>query len=342
MFIKPSDAQRARVCEIIEKGLTGAGLAEDEILELFKLDPESPLTSYLMWAGRQLQFELCNGKAEVHAQVGLNSSTCPHNCKFCSFAACNDVREKGKYEVPVEEVLEDVKIFIEDGANLILLLATGTYPKQKAAEMVQTVREIIDPDMPLLINFDDMSAEDVRLYHEAGANGAYHAVRMREGIDTKIPVERRFETIHNLVNEGMTISTCVEPVGPEHTPEELTEATLRCLSYPSVSAGIGKRITVPGTLMEPRGELNDFISAKNVAIYRLAAGKKPILNCSASTPLTAAAGANLNWAEMGSNPRDTVKKTEDGGHGSNVAYQQRILKAAGYEILDGYSKGWIL
>lgn len=342
MYIKPTDTEKTRVIEIVEKGLTGEGLAEDEILDLYKINPESPLAAYVCWAGRQLQMELCNGKAEVHAQIGLNSTTCPHNCLFCSFAACNTVREKGKYEMPVEDVIESAKILCDACANLMLLLATGTYPMGKAYEMVAAVREVIDDDMPLLVNFDDMTKENVHELHKAGANGAYHAIRMREGVDTNLSIDSRWETIHNLVDEGMSISTCVEPIGPENTPEELTEATLRCMSYPNNSAGCGRRITVPGTLLADRGELSDFANAKNVAIYRLAAGRKPMLNCAASTAVSAAAGANLAWAEMGSNPRDTVKKTEDGGRGVSVATYQRVLRAAGYEILDGYSKGWML
>ena len=338
----PSDKENFRICEIVEKGLEGNGLDEEEMLELYKVDPESSLMGLITWAGRELQMKLCDGKAEVHAQIGLNSTTCPHNCKFCSFAACNTVREKGKYEMPLDEVVENAKFLVDAGANLLLLLATGTYPMQKAYEAVAAVREVLDDDMPLLVNFDDMTKENVQQLHKAGASGAYHAIRMREGEDTALSVESRWETIHNLVEEGMSISTCVEPIGPEHSAEEITEATLRCLSYPNNSAGCGRRITVPGTLIAPRGELSDYANAKNVAVYRLAAGEKPMLNCAASTSVSAAAGANLAWAEVGSNPRDTVKKTEHGGRGLNIEVSQRFLKAAGYEIKQGYSEGWIL
>lgn len=341
-LVLPSKAEEKRILEIVDKGLECNGLDENEILDLYRVDPESPLATYIMWAGRQMQMELCDGKAEVHAQIGLNSSTCRHNCLFCSFAACNTVREPNKYEMPVEKVIENAKILTDAGANLLLLLATGNYKMSKAAEMVEAVRKVIDDDMPLLVNFDDMTKEDIRELKKAGANGAYHAIRMRESIDTGLSIESRWETIHNLIDEGMSISTCVEPIGPENTPEELTEATLRCMSYPNNSAGCGRRITVPGTKIADRGELSDYANAKNVAIYRLAAGKKPVLNCAASTAMAASAGANLAWAEMGSNPRDTVKKTEEGGRGVSVKEYQRTLRAAGYEILEGYSKGWML
>ena len=66
-----------------------------------------------------------------------------------------------------------------------------------------------------------------------------------------------------------------------------------------------------------------------------------MLNCAASTSASAAAGANLAWAEMGFNPRDTVSRTEAGGRGLSVETTKRFLRAAGYEIKQGYSKGWI-
>lgn len=341
MNVLKQNPVRERIYEIVDKGLLGNGLDEDEILELYRVDSESLEASHIMWAGRQLQMQLCDGYAEVHAQIGLNASTCGHNCKFCSFAACNDVRDKGKFEMEKAEVKEYAKCFVEAGANLLLVLATGNYNFELAAEMVEAVRSVIDKDMPLLVNFEDMTLNEVKTLKAAGANGAYHAVRMREGIDTGLPVEQRLQTIHNLDEAGMSISTCVEPIGPEHTPEELTEATMRCMSYPNNSAGCGRRITVPGTLVAERGELSDYANAKNVAIYRLAAGKYPMLNCAASTSASAAAGANLAWAEMGFNPRDTVSRTEAGGRGLSVETTKRFLKAAGYEIKKGYSKGWI-
>ena len=330
-----------RVHQIVEKGLAGNGLERDEILDLYNVDPYTPDSFYIMWAGRELQMKLCDGKAQVHAQIGLNATVCGNGCKFCSFATCNNVRH-GSYELPKEDVVEYAKIYQEQGANLLLVLATAAYSFNKALDMVGSVREVIDPQMPLLVNFDDMTTEQTKQLKEAGANGAYHAVRMREGIDTNISVEHRFETIHALQDAGMTISTCVEPVGPEHTPEELVEATLRCMSYSPLSAGVGRRVNVPGTLVCDRGMIDDITNARNVAIYRLAAGKDPMLNCAAATSLSAAAGANLSWAEVGTNPRDAVERTEKGGRATNVDWCKRMFRAGGYEVLEGFSQGWIL
>ena len=328
------------IIRIINKALDGGLLDKKEIMALLSVENLSPEAFAIQQAGRAFTSQLCGGEAEIHAHIGLDAAPCPNDCKFCSFAACNNVR-KGKYELPKEDVLEYAKLYVEEGANLILMLTTASYSFDKLVDMVGSVREVIPADMPLLVNTDDMQLDQCRQLKAAGANGAYHAVRMREGEDTEIPVEKRFETFANLREAGLTLSTCVEPVGPEHTPEELTEATMRCISTNPLSAGVGKRIGVPGTLVYDRGMLTDVANANMVAVYRLATGRDLRLNCSANTVMTAASGANLAWAEVGTNPRDTVERTEHGGRGSNIAQLRKMFAASGWQVLDGPLKGWM-
>lgn len=333
--------EEVALIDIVEKGLEGNGLSDQEMTQLYSVDPRSRVAAYIRWAGGKLQYELANGFAEVHAQIGLNGTPCPKNCKFCSFAICNGLRHK-KLEMPKEDVVEYAKIYEESGANAILLLATASYQFEKVLEMAAAVREVISPDMPLLTNTEDVTLEQARQLKAVGVNGAYHAVRMREGTDTEIPEEERLKTFAALRDAGLSISTCVEPVGPEHTPEELTYYSRLCMASGANSAGVGRRVTVPGTMVEDRGMISDLENARNVAVYRLAAGREPMLNCAAATSLSAAAGANLAWAEVGTNPRDTVERTERGGRGTNIEYNQKMFRAAGYEVLEGPSQGWIL
>lgn len=328
-----------KVYDIVEKGLGGDGLSESEVLELYEVEETSKEAAYIRWAGQELSMLAADGVAEIHAQIGLNSTVCPKNCKFCSFALCNNVR-KGKYELPREDVLEYAKLYQEQGANLILMLTTASYGFNQLVDMVGSVRGVISTDMPLLVNTDDLSLDQCEQLKEAGANGAYHAVRMREGEDTGIAVEKRMSTFVHLRTAGLSLSTCVEPVGPEHTPEELTEATMRCIATDPISAGVGKRITVPGTPLAPRGMLTDIANANMVAIYRLATGRGLRLNCSANTVMTAASGANLAWAEVGSNPRDLVARTEHGGRGNTIAHYRKMFASSGWKVLDGPSRGW--
>ena len=112
--------------------------------------------------------------------------------------------------------------------------------------------------------------------------GCYHAVRMREGIDTDIPEADRLATFENIRKAGLSLQTCVEPVGPEHTPEELTYYSRICLNSGANSAGVGRRVTLPGTLVADRGMISDLQNARNVAVYRVVCR---MLVCRLPTPL---------------------------------------------------------
>jgi biotin synthase len=335
------DAVTKRIYELVEKGLEGRGLENSEIQTLYEVDPRSKEAFYIHWAGRQLSMQSANGKAEIHAQIGLNGSPCPKNCQFCSFAVCNGVR-KGKLEMPLADVVEYAKIYEESGANLILMLCTASYKFDKLLEMGTAVRAVISKDMPLLANTGDMTTEQAQQVKAAGFNGCYHAVRMGEGVVTTIPVETRLETIKNLRAAGLSLSTCVEPVGPEHTSKEITEKTRLCIDSGARSAGVGRRVAVPNAALYEHGEISDLTCALYVAVYRLATGLGQPLNCAANSPLTSSAGANLAWAEVGTNPRDLVERTEKGGRGFDIEFVRKIYKDADWEILVGPSPGWIL
>ena len=327
------------VLEIIDKAMEGNGLTREETRDLYSVGPYTKEAALIRWAGQELSMQATGGIAEIHAQIGLNATTCPKNCLFCSFARVNDVR-KGVYEVPKADVLEYAKRYVDQGANLLLMLTTASYKFEMLEDMVASVREVIPADMPLLINTEDLSLERAKRLKAAGAQGAYHAVRMREGVDTTIPVEERMATFANLREAGLKLSTCVEPVGPEHTPDELTEATFRCIESDPKTSGVGRRISVPNTKLYDRGMLNDVEVAVMVAIYRLATGIDYQLNCSAGTSMAASAGANLAWAEVGTNPRDTVERTEHGGRGDNIAQLRKMFAGVGWTVRDGYSPGW--
>lgn len=330
-----------KVEEIVEKALEGNGLNDEEMGYLYGIDPLSRDAYFIRWAAHQMSIKATNGKAQIHAQIGLNGSPCGKNCKFCSFAVCNGL-VKERVELSEDDVKYYCDEYMEAGANLILMLTTATYSFDKILRMTEVARSVIGAEMPLLINTGDMTLEQTKALKAAGIDGAYHAVRMREGTDTGIPEETRMQTLQNLQEAGLSISTCVEPVGPEHTVDELVRYSRLCMNTPAVSAGLGRRITVPGTGVDDRGQLSDLQASKLVAVYGLASGYKPALNCSVCSPLSAASGGNLCWAEVGCNPRDTVDFTEKGGRGASIARCRSEYEKAGWEVLDGPSQGWKL
>jgi biotin synthase len=75
-----------------------------------------------------------------------------------------------------------------------------------------------------------------------------------------------------------------------------------------------------------------------LAVIRLALGESIRGNCTHEpNVLGAFAGANLLWAEVGSNPRDTIKDTEK-KRGMSVKNCISILKEAEWKVLKGPSQ----
>jgi biotin synthase len=322
--------------DILDKALDDAVLSREEILEILRIPLPSLEAGMVMASGDFLTREACGGRAEVHAQVGLNLSPCPNDCSFCSFAASNQVFQKEE-EMEVGEVVLRAQKAEADGANAIFLMATGDYPIGRYVEIAREVRAGLKANTVMVANTGDFGLKEGKRLKEAGFTGIYHAVRMGEGKDTKISPETRRKTIQAAKESGLLVGTCVEPVGPEHTPEEITEKTLIAREIQPCYSGAARRIGIPGSPLEKFGMISEYRMAFLVAVVRLAMGREVIGNCTHEPNLLgAASGANLFWAEAGANPRDTKAETSK-GRGWDVGSCTRLFQEADFEVREGPS-----
>lgn len=325
------------VDRLLRKALDGEDdLTFDEIATLFDVPTFSQDSARIVAAGREKAARACGGKAEVHAQVGLNLAPCPGNCLFCSFAACNGVFEMAT-ELPLEEVLRQAQQFEADGANAIFLMATAHYPFEKFVDVGGEVRRHLRDDTVLVANFGDMDVKQATRLRETGFDGVYHALRLGEGRDTNLDPEKRVQTMKNVTEAGLSLGTCVEPVGNEHTTEELVEKTIVTRDAKPCYSGAARRIPVPGSSLEKHGITSEARMAHIIAVVRLALGYEVPGNCTHEpNVIGCAAGANLLWAEAGSNPRDTQEKTEE-ARGMTVGQCRDVLAEAEWDVLEGPS-----
>ncbi|MFA4920256.1 MAG: radical SAM protein [Thermodesulfovibrionales bacterium] len=325
------------VRKIVEKALSGDTLTVEEISPLFEVPMFSYDSSFIQAAARRMCEKTSNGFAEVHAQVGLDIAPCPRNCLFCSFAACNGVFSEN-VALPVEEVVNRARDFENDGANAIYLMTTARYLFEKFIETAKEVRKSLRSDTILVANIDDFSEKQAVQLKDTGFSGVYHALRLGEGRDTTIPPERRLQTFRNAKEAGLLLGTCVEPIGREHSINELVEKTIITREAKPVFSGAMRRIPIPNTEMEKYGTVSEARMAHILAVTRLVTGYDIPGNCTHEpNVIGVAAGANLIWAETGSNPRDTEKDTED-KRGLNVRQCREIFKEAEWNVLSGPSK----
>ena len=323
--------------EILGKALDGTSLNRDDISSLFRIPLFSEESAMILAASRRKSESASKGLAEVHAQVGLNIAPCPKNCSFCSFAAKNKVFT-GRVEISVDEAITKAKQFETDGANAVFVMSTADYPFKKFLDISREMKKSLRPETVLVANVGDFTREQAKHLKDAGFSGIYHAVRLGEGRDTTIAVNKRLTTFKNAREAGLSLGTCVEPVGNEHSVEELVEKTIITRDAKPVYSGAARRIPIPGTSMAQYGIVSEAKMAHILAVVRLSLSSNVPGNCTHEpNVIGAAAGANLLWAEAGSNPRDTEKETE-GKRGMTVNDCIRVLKEAEWQVLQGPSK----
>jgi biotin synthase len=204
--------------------------------------------------------------------------------------------------------------------------------------MAEEVRRSLKPETTLIANVGDQTLKNARRLRNAGFSGVYHALRLREGRDTGLSPEKRKQSIRNFLEAGLEVGTCVEPVGPEHTNEELAEMIAFTASLNPSYSGAARRIPIPGTVMAARGSISELRMAQIVAVTRLGMPRSVMGNCTHEPcTLGAIAGANLFWAEVGANPRDIEQQTEE-GRGETVTSCQSIFRESNWDVWSGPSR----
>jgi biotin synthase len=323
--------------DLIRKTRDGEHLFHEELVHLLSMAPDCSESYLVMAESNRISKELTENKAEVHAQLALNLAPCPGNCAFCSFAEKNGVFSK-ETRLTVEEAVAYANQFEKDGANAIFAMTTAHYPFGLFLEMSQEIRRSLNPETVLIANVGDQSLANAHKIKDVGYTGVYHALRLREGIDSGLSPEKRKESIRNFQEAGLKVGTCVEPVGPEHTPSELADMICFTASFNPSYSGAARRIPIPGTESVIRGTISELRMAQIVAITRLGMPRTVLGNCTHEPcTLGGLAGANLFWAEVGANPRDTNEKTEE-GRGETVKTCRRLFQECGWDIYEGSSR----
>lgn len=324
------------VSYLIDKALDNQDLNEPEIAALFEIELFSPEYGLLITASRRKSRLACAGRAEVHAQIGINLAPCPRNCTFCAFAAKNKLFTETLTLTP-GQVIAAARRFEDDGANAVYFMATARFSLEIFCQIASEVRSALRPETLMIANVGDFDPAGARMLKQAGFFGIYHAVRLGEGRDNDIDPQIRLQTFEHARDAGLVLGTCVEPVGPEHTVTELVEKTLITRSARPAYSGAARRILLPDTEMTPLGTVSEARMALILAVVRLALPLEIPGNCTHEPTIHgAAAGANLLWAESGSNPRDTESETQN-RRGMTVTQCRDILREAEWDVLDGPS-----
>lgn len=286
-------------------------LSREEAISLLNVENCSKDFYKIIEKANSLTREEYQNKAYIFAQIGLNAKPCSGNCKFCSMAANNYAMEEEfqKSMKDIDELKDMATGLVEAGTHDLFLMTTADYPLEEYLEIGKTIRGCIPDSVRLVANIGDFDMETASRLKDAGFTGVYHIKRLREGVDTEIDPEIRLQTIQNIHDSGLELYYCVEPIGPEHTYDELVDEMLRARALDVKAMAVMRRTSVPGTAMAQAGMISSVELTKIAAVTRLVSRPSRSMNVHEVTPMSLLAGVNQLYAESGANPRDQVSDT---------------------------------
>jgi biotin synthase len=326
----PSNLER-----ILKDAVQGKTPSREDCVYLAKLPTESLETSMLLAAADGIGRRRFGNSAIILGQIGIDTAACPGDCGFCVFGKTHTTMAPNR--LTLDDIRQRARDFAAGGDLFALFLMTmHDFEFTRLLEVIAAARHEVLSHTQIVVNIGDFDASQARQLRAAGVSGAYHVCRLREGTDTALDPAARKQTFRVIKDAGLDFYYCCEPIGPEHSAEEMVEQLFLGLDYGCFQHDAMRRVFVPGVpLGMKHGQVTDRRLAQIVAIVNLAT-----LGCAGTRSIAVhepnllglSAGANAVYAETGANPRDSQADTAV-NRGMDVAACRRMLLDAGFTSL---------
>lgn len=305
-----------------------ASATEEEIATLLAM-PVHGNDFYRLLAASEARSRASYGsRGYVFAQIGINAEPCSKNCAFCSMGKSHYSMD-GRWQKTIPQVKQEIENLLTQGIDALFLMTTADFPQEEALKFFAAARSILPNKVSLVANIGDLDACMAERLRDSRCDGAYHIRRLREGVDTGISPKEREASLEALLKAGLEIYYCLEPIGPEHTPEELAKELLFARSLHPVAMAAMRRVPVPGTPLAEKGRISARKLTKIVAVSNLVVAPSRCMNVHEPMQMPLLAGVNQLYAESGANPRDTHSQTEE-GRGIDATKSWEILAEGGW------------
>lgn len=296
--------------DILSRFEQGAQLTAGELCRLLAVPVGSGDYYRLLAAANGYSRRTFEGRGLIFGQIGLDRQPCPVNCRFCSLAQ-DVLGDCPAWVRPAEQVVEQAAALAAAGVQDVFLMTTAAFDPERFLDYGRAVRAALPDGVRLVANVGDFGPDYARRLAQSGFTGVYHICRLGEGVDTGVTEAARLATMDAVKAAGLELYYCVEPIGPEHTDEQLVREMLRPRDYPVGVMAVMRRTAVPGTPLAERGEVSSPRLAQICAAAALAVRPPRAMCVHEPDELCLMAGANQLYAECGANPRDTAAETAD-------------------------------
>lgn len=320
--------------EILDRAYAGSSPSKEECVYMLNFKETSIEASMIKTTANDIIRKNSENSAVILGQIGVDITKCPGGCKFCNFG--EDHTAMIEKRLSDDELRQKVKDFVKGGDLYgLYLMMMHEYELPVLLNAVKIAKEIMPETTQIWINVGDSDLETLKTLRAAGVTGIYHVCRINEGVDTKLQPEDRIATMDNALEAGLELYTCLEPIGPEHTPEMLVDNMFIGIERGIYQHAAMRRVAVPGSPLAKYGQITNLRLSQIVAVVGLASFTVPTmayLGIHEPNEQSYVSGSNIITAESGCNPRDTNADTKN-GRGMDVQDCRRMLWECGFEYL---------
>ncbi|NLX95836.1 MAG: radical SAM protein [Rhodopirellula sp.] len=279
--------------------------------------------------------EHLGNRGRIWAAIGLDQAPCDMGCRFCSFAS-EWTQFNEPQELSIEESLQWAEDFIGQRADYLILRTSEQYSLEKLLDLGRRIADRKPDTVRLVANTRLANETQLSQLKEAGFHGIYKTIRVREGVDTAFDPAVRLKQIRQARDHGLRVFGLVEPVGPEHSDEEIIDAML--LLRDEVHTGLVgamARVPVVGSPLYGCGAVDAQRLAAITAVFILAMADHfedvEVVCSHPPHPEILRAGASAVVVEVGAIPRDTAFAERE-WRGLTMPEARKLLQGAGYEV----------
>ncbi len=306
---------------------------KEVMLQLMSIDPFSEEAQYARDAACEATHTIRKDRGNISFSVGIDYTRCTMGCKFCTFGNGTAVIPEGEeIVIPDDRIVEKVRQRLQQGCSSTVLRTTESFPHDHLVALTRRIRTEIPGKYGIVINTGELDAQMCEDLYEAGATSACHFLRLREGIDTNFDPETRLATMRAIAESKLEFITGIDPVGPEHTNEEIADLLVLTQSFKPSSICIQARCNVEGTPFENAGLISEERQMLLVAVARLTTGCHiNSIGCHphyAGTLYSGGGGYNIEWGAV---PRD-AEFSEDDWEGFTYEIAKKSLEDAGFWV----------
>ncbi len=315
-----------------KEALAGQVMKREDMIALLSIDPDSKACQELGQAAREVADSVTENRAYLWAAIGIDYRSCPMNCHYCSLGDAWGLVEE-ENELTEKEIIERVKGYVQENVQWIVLRTTQFYPFEKLIALAKKIKREIAGNYKLVANTGEFDEGIAKQLIDAGFEGIYHTLRLREGIDTQFDPKDRIKTMEAIKESSLNLISLVEPVGIEHSNEEITDSFYTAIKHGAIITGAMARVPVKETPLGKYKALGEKRLAQIIAVTRLAAGSQaPDICVHPASKIAIEWGANVAVVESGSIPRDSSANLKKQWHDFDPKTATEWFAASNYRV----------